>query len=312
MPRVSVMIPTFNCARFLGLAIDSVLAQTYHDYEIVVVDDGSTDNTRECIAKYGVKVRYFHQTNQGLSAARNLALDYATGEFIAYVDADDLWFPGKLEAQVTFLDSHPECGLVHTEVSVIDEQGKVLHARFNQETGRSVPQGKCLNDLLQNCHIQVPSVMERRNWLDKAGRFDLRLVAAQDYLHWIMLALAGAEVGYIDQALALYRWRQSSLMSSQSRVVRDLCTIYRILLMETMAAKLPGLDIERLLQSQYYKHRRRLAYLDRIEGRNDLAVDSLVGLIKERPFKAELYLDLFKTFIWNAKAVRGKAVNEAL
>jgi len=300
------MIPTFNCARFLGLAIDSVLTQTYHDYEIVVVDDGSTDDTRECIAKYGAKVRYFYQTNQGLSAARNLALDHATGEFIAYVDADDMWFPGKLEAQVAFLDSHRECGLVHTEVSVIDEQGKVIHARFNQGTGRSVPQGKCLNDLLRSCHIQVPTVMERRSWLDKAGRFDLRLVAAQDYLHWIMLALAGAEVGYIGQALAMYRWRQSSLMSSQSRFVRDLCTIYRILLTETTVEKSHGLDIERLIRSQYYEHRRRLAYLDRIEGRKSLAVDNLYSLIKENPFNVELYVDLFKAFAWEyVKSVRG-------
>lgn len=312
MPRVSVIIPTFNCVAFLGSAIDSVLAQTYTDYEIIVVDDGSTDGTRECIAKYGARVKYFHQSNQGVSAARNLALDHATGEFIAYLDADDIWCPGKLEAQVGYLDSHQECGLVHTEVSVIDEDSRIIHACFNRETGRSVPRGKCLNDLLQRCHIQTLTVMERRSWSDRAGPFDLRLPVAQDYMHWIMLVIAGAEVGYLDQPLGMYRWRQGSLMSSQSRLWRDLCTICRIILAETTVVQCHGSDAESLLRNQYYKYRRSLAYLDRIEGRKRLAVESLFDLIREKPFKAELYVDLFKAFIWNdAKFIRSKTANSA-
>lgn len=312
MPRVSIIIPTFNCMTFLGSAIESVFAQTYADYEIIVVDDGSTDGTREWVGKYGSKVKYYYQSNQGVSAARNLALDHASGEFIAYLDADDMWLPDKLTAQVDYLDRHQECGWVHTEVSVIDEDGKVIHARFNKETGRLVPQGKCLNDLLQRCHIQTLTVMERRSWSDKAGRFDLRLPVAQDYMHWIMLAIAGAEAGYLDQPLGMYRWRQGSLMSSQSRLWRDVCTIYRIVLTETKVVEGYGSDVESLLRNQYYKFRRSLAYLDRIEGRTNLAVAGLLGLIKETPFRPELYRDLFKSFIWKyTRPVREKTANVA-
>jgi len=304
MPRVSVMIPTYNCARFLGFAIDSVLTQTYADYEIVVIDDGSTDDTQECIAKYGSKVRYFYQSNQGLSAARNLALDHATGEFIAYIDADDMWYPGKLETQVAFLDSHRECGLVHTEVSVIDEQGKVIHACFNRETNRPVPQGKCLNDLLRRCHIQVPTVMERRSWLDRAGRFDLRLLVAQDYLHWIMLAIAGAEVGYIDQALGMYRWRQSSLMSNQWRLLDDFVKIYEIVLTEHNLERTHGAEMIEIVKEQLYTTQRQLAYVERQECSTATARHRLYRLIRQWPLQLELYVDLVKTYVFRSESQR--------
>ena len=99
MPRVSVVIPTYNCAKFLGRTIDSALRQTYRDFEIIVVDDGSTDGTQALVAAYEESVRYVYQTNQGASAARNAALSRASGEFIAYLDADDLWRPDKLSRQ---------------------------------------------------------------------------------------------------------------------------------------------------------------------------------------------------------------------
>ena len=114
MPRVSVVVPTYNCARFLGRTIDSALRQTYRDFEIIVVDDGSTDGTQALIAAYEESVRYVYQTNQGASAARNAALSRASGEFIAYLDADDLWRPDKVIRQVEFLDAHSTCGFVHT------------------------------------------------------------------------------------------------------------------------------------------------------------------------------------------------------
>src|SRR5678815_4002115 len=113
MPRVSVIIPTFNCARFLCQAINSALSQTYTDYEIIVVDDGSTDETGNLITQYGSKIVYLYQSNGGVSSARNLALSRSSGEFIAYLDADDLWYPKKKKKQVAFLDSHKECGFVH-------------------------------------------------------------------------------------------------------------------------------------------------------------------------------------------------------
>src|SRR3712207_5607912 len=106
MPRVSVLIPTYNCARYLSRAIDSVIAQTYKDYEIIVIDDGSTDDTKQVIDRYGNSVKYSYQSNRGLSAARNASIGNSTGELIAYLDADDLWYENRLALGVAFLDQY--------------------------------------------------------------------------------------------------------------------------------------------------------------------------------------------------------------
>lgn len=111
MPRVSVLIPTWNREEYLGEAIESVLAQTYRDFEIVVVDDGSTDGTAELVKRYD-QVRYVWQPHSGIPAARNRALEEARGELIAWLDSDDLYAPTKLEKQVAYLDTHPECQIV--------------------------------------------------------------------------------------------------------------------------------------------------------------------------------------------------------
>ena len=102
MPKVSVIIPTYNRAHYICETIDSILAQTYRDYEIIVVDDGSADNTRKVLQKYDGKVRYFYQKNRGPSAARNFGISQSQGEYIAFLDDDDLWTENKLELQIDF------------------------------------------------------------------------------------------------------------------------------------------------------------------------------------------------------------------
>jgi glycosyltransferase involved in cell wall biosynthesis len=304
MPRVSVLIPTYNCARFLGRAIDSALAQTYKDYEIIVVDDGSTDDTRDVVAQYGSKVLYFFQHNQGLSPARNLTLSKASGEFIAYLDADDMWYPQKLERQVAFLDTHPECGLVHSEVSVIDEADKVIHCRFNHETQRPVPQAYCIMDLLRRCHIQILTVVERRDCLDRVGNFDGRLFVAQDYLHWITVAMHGMAIGYLDEPLGMYRWRNDSLLSNQSRFFEDLVSIYDILLHEQSLEQRCGQEAAAIVSDQLYTVQRKLAYLERVQGRHTIARRHILRLIRQWPLRAELYLDFLKACVASAQGSR--------
>ena len=118
-PKVSVIIPAYNASKFIREAINSVLNQTYKDYEIIVVDgrDGSTDNTREIVAEYGDAVRYFRQEDRGLSDARNKGILNSKGEYIAFLDSDDLWSENKLALQVEFLDSHRDVGLVFYDVT---------------------------------------------------------------------------------------------------------------------------------------------------------------------------------------------------
>ena len=297
MPRVSVVIPTYNCEQFLDRTIDSALRQTYQDFEIIVVDDGSTDGTQSLVAGYGKAVRYVYQPNQGASAARNTALSQASGEFIAYLDADDLWLPEMLARQVEFLDAHPACGFVHTEVSVIDEQDNVLHARFNLETNRPVPQGRCMRDVLLRSHIQTLTVIERRAAFEEAGKFDLRLPVAQDYLHWILVVLRGYEVGYMSDPLAQYRWRSGSLMSSQRRLLADFVKIYEIILNEYGLEQSHGFELTQLAHAQLYATQRQLAYLERRECSGAIARQRLRSLIRRWPLHLELYLDLAKTYI---------------
>ena len=299
MPRVSVVIPTFNCERFIGRTVGSALRQTYRDFEIIVVDDGSTDGTQAVLAEYGEALHYIKQANQGASAARNAALSRATGEYIAYLDADDLWHPEKLAHQVEYLDAYPSCGFVHTEVAVIDEQDSVLHARFNKETGRTVPQGKCLRYILQRSHIQTLTVLERRSAFDRAGKFDLRLPVAQDYLHWIQVALHGYEIGYLPEPLGQYRWRAGSLMSSQRRLLGDFAKIYEILLAEHRLEDVHGSEVRRLIDTQLYTNQRQLAYLERLECSGAVARRRLRRLVQQWPFRLELYLDLAKSYMWN-------------
>lgn len=111
-PRVSIIIPTYNVGRYLRQAIASVVAQTYADYEIIVIDDGSTDDTAAIVQALTVPIRYFYQVNGGISAARNAGLSHVEGEFVAFLDADDIWLPTKLHDQLVYLDSHPEIEMI--------------------------------------------------------------------------------------------------------------------------------------------------------------------------------------------------------
>lgn len=296
MPRVSVIIPTFNCARYVERAIDSVLNQTYRDYEIIVVDDGSTDKTADIIRRYGENVRYFYQSNAGVSAARNRGLTASTGEFVAYLDADDLWYSQKLDRQIAFLDAHAECGLLHSDVTVINEKDEVIHARFNFETARPIPQGYCQHEILRRCHIQTPTVIERQKCIEKIGGFDERLPVTQDYMHWIMVSLEGWAFGYIDEALAKYRWRAGSLMSSKRRVLADHACMFGILL-PNLYLRQPHSAVSTIIHNRFVVAERELAYMDRVEGHNDIARRRLTALIQRSPLQAGLYVDLAKTYL---------------
>lgn len=295
MPRVSVIIPTYNCEHFLGRAIDTALAQSYKDYEILVVDDGSTDKTCDLLDRYETKIRYFCQPNRGVSSARNLALNHAAGEFVGYLDADDMWYPQKLELQVAFLDIHKDCGLVHSEVSVIDEDDQIIYSCFNRDTERSIPQGHCLNDLLRRCHIQTLTVLERRECVDHAGLFDERLPIAQDYHHWINVTLAGFAIGYLPDPLGKYRWRRGSLMADQSRLLEDLIFIYEGLLHEDRVIQSCDADMLDVISHELFLKHCQLAYLERIAGKYGHARKRVRHLICNRPATIGLYIEFLKT-----------------
>jgi glycosyltransferase involved in cell wall biosynthesis len=209
-PVVSVIIPTYNCARYLPEAIDSVLAQTYRDFEIIVVDDGSTDNTQEVLARYGDHMRVIRQSNQGSAAARNAGILPARGEFIAFLDADDLWLPHKLERQVPLFDERPELGWIYSDYREFDESGPRARSFFERPGLRPPPEGWIVLKLAMGCITWTATVVARASCFREVGLFDPTFPRAQDYDMWLRLAVR-FPVGCVDEVLALYRRHQTQI-----------------------------------------------------------------------------------------------------
>ncbi len=208
MPRVSVIIPTYNSAHFLGQAIESVLEQTYRDWELIVVDDGSVDNTPDVVAHYDHhNMRYCRQENKGPSSARNVGIRASSGDLLAFLDADDVILPQKLAFQVAMLDEHPEFELVYSAWQYVDESGTRILSEM-----RPNKQGHLLKDLLLCKFFFVPgAAIVRHNCLAQVGLFDESLAAAEDIDLWIRIALAGYVFGYVDEPLLRYRLVRGSL-----------------------------------------------------------------------------------------------------
>lgn len=213
-PSVSVVIPVYNRGKFVGETIQSVLAQSFRDFEIIAIDDGSTDNSLEVLRSFGDRVSVLQHPNgenRGQSAAINLGLRRARGKYIAILDSDDLWMPEKLEILVGFLESHPDVGLVYSNGQWVDEEGNskgVIYGPNHTET--SDP-----SKVLLNCYFALPSnSVVRREAFERAGEFDETLRTAQDHDMAIRIAEV-ARLAYVDRVLWSYR-RHGASVSKRS------------------------------------------------------------------------------------------------
>jgi len=177
---ITVVIPTYNRVTFLKDAIDSVLAQTFLDFELIVVDDGSTDDTPKLLSSYNNKVRVITQTNQGPSAARNRGIEAAKSEWIAFLDSDDVWKPDKLKKQVQFITDNPDIKICQTE-EVWIRNGKRVNPRKKHEMHSGWIYEKCL----PLCIVSPSSVMIHQDVFEKAGLFDETMLACEDYDLWL-------------------------------------------------------------------------------------------------------------------------------
>jgi GT2 family glycosyltransferase len=210
MPRVSVIIPTYNSAEYISQTLDSVLAQTFQDFEILVVDDGSTDPTQQVISAKFPTVRYLYQENRGVSAARNLGIRCSKGEYIAFLDSDDTISREKLKIQVQYFDSHPDVGLVYSGWETMDINGSKT-----ARAARPGKEGNLLKEiLLREVFFTIGSTLVRRSVLDQTGFFDEALLASEDVDLYIRMAYAGVRFGYVDELLFQYRIHPSSLTAS--------------------------------------------------------------------------------------------------
>lgn len=180
--RVTVIIPTYNRESTLKRALSSIYAQTLAPVEIIVVDDGSTDDTRQLIQKQFPDVVYLYQENKGVSAARNAAINRAQGNWIAFLDSDDEWFPGKLDEQSRTSVQHPECRLIHTEEIWIRNGKRVNAMKKHAKQG-----GWIYQNCLPLCVISPSSAIIRKDLFDDVGLFDESLPACEDYDLWLRI-----------------------------------------------------------------------------------------------------------------------------
>ena len=197
MPSVSVIIPTYNRYNFLCAAVRSVLEQTFADYELIIVDDGSDDGTRDHFIHAESPVRYIHQDQTGVSAARNKGIRSAGGKFIAFLDSDDYWLPEKLSIHVEYMQKHPEVLISQTEEIWIRNG-----ARISQKSKHKKPSGDIFDKSLELCIVSPSTVMMRKEFFDKVGLFDERLPVCEDYDLWLRTACQ-MEVPLIPEALTV-------------------------------------------------------------------------------------------------------------
>lgn len=212
---VSVVVPNFNHGRFLSEAIESALEQDYRAIEIIVVDDGSTDDSRAVVEKYGGKVRYLWQENRGLPAARNTGISAACGEYVAFLDADDSWLPQFVSSVMARWRDDPELGAVHTGFYSMDQDGRRL-----PQVNISTVADDCMRERLVDGEFFVPSsVVARRECFERVGLFDEGLRGSEDWDMWLRVAREYRFAG-IARPLVNYRIHHSNMSGDPDYMLR--------------------------------------------------------------------------------------------
>ena len=207
-PLISVIIPTYNRGWIIKEAIDSVLAQDYVNFELIVVDDGSTDDTHDILNSYQSNFLVLRQNNKGVSAARNRGLAAASGRFIAFLDSDDTWLPQKLSRQVDFFQSNPDALICQTEEIWIRN-----NVRVNPKKRHKKPSGMIFEPSLSLCLVSPSAVMIKKNLFEEVGFFDETLPACEDYDLWLRVGCRHP-VHLIDTPLIIKRGGHDDQLSS--------------------------------------------------------------------------------------------------
>lgn len=238
MPGVSVIIATYDRGSLLEETLASVMSQTYTDYEIIVADDGSTDDTLKRLEKYGDRVRVLPLAHSGRpSVARNAAVRIATGKFLAFLDSDDTWLPTKLESQVGLLEQHPSFVMSYCDSVFVSENGAEIGRHSRRERQHS---GRVFGELLLGNFIPLPTVVARREVVTEVGAFEEWLTIGEDWNLWLKLSARG-EVGLVRIPLC------------RIRVHRNAITCNRLLLFSDAVKVLE--DVERRFPVEYGRNR---------------------------------------------------------
>ncbi|HWB32280.1 MAG TPA: glycosyltransferase family A protein [Acidobacteriaceae bacterium] len=252
MPEVDIIVPAYNAQKYLADAIESVGAQTFQDWRILLVDDGSTDDTAGIAASYierlGPKLKYIHQENRGLPAARNTAIRNSSAEFLALLDADDIWLPNRLEESLKSFARMPEAGLSYGFIARIDPSGKVIDTferRSRHAEGMIAPY-----IYMRKIDLPCPTITFRRKCVDEVGGFDESLRATEDRDLWVRIALR-YPVTLAPALIAHYRTSMDSMSGDPERML----TAQRIFIEKHYGSPGCGWAARRVALGQIYRQR---------------------------------------------------------
>ncbi len=321
---VSVIIPTYNCAEFIGSAVSSILEQTYRNLEVIVVDDGSSDKTCEVLNDFRNLICYIKQENQGVSVARNKGIEQAQGAFVAFLDADDMWLPRKLEIQIRILTMCNNVAGLFTDFSKISSEGRTISRRgltshygifqrehlrpefLFSESGVVDIQNQCSSNdgkvlfyygnifsyLYLGNFISTPSVILRRDAIDSVGEFATWLRTQEDYHYWLRLAERYL-LGYVDAPLVAIRTRSNQLTAKEQRLEIAYKSLEVVEEIAPIASRLLGEALVNRRLCERYLHLSLVCL-----GRNDKrsARDAIGRAIKLVPSNVILYCVFLITF----------------
>ena len=299
MPRVDVIIPVYNSAATVAESVESALGQTFTDFEVIAVDDGSTDTSAEVLSRYGSRIKVLSQTNRGLSAARNAGVRLGTAEYLAFLDADDIWEPELLERTVAVLARLPHSVLAYTDVTVVDSSGRPLNTALVSNSLGRAPQ---LDDLFVTLWPIMPSaVVMRRGVFDAIGGFSeaFRALGYEDVFMW-MCARELGEFAYLPEPLV--RWRFSAFPHplKEARKERDSARVFEGLVRERWHRSAAP-----LIRARERAPRSILGYIGLralAEGDPTTARNAFALAIRFDPWRLRNYLRYLRTFLPEAAA----------
>jgi glycosyltransferase involved in cell wall biosynthesis len=302
MSEVSVVIPTYNRGEYIGQAIRSVLGQTYQDFEIVVVDDGSTDNTREIVNSFAnPKISYIFQKNSGVCTAYNTGVQNSRGRLIAFLDSDDIWLPRKLELEMKALESFPEAGVVYCDVATFGSSDPAIPKTFFERLQWPPPRGNVLDKLAECCFPQTSTLLIKKEAFDQLGLFDLNLPNVQDYDMLFRIATK-YEFEVVNLPLVKYRIHPTQISKNLESVYS--CHIYFF----KKALKIPGIDknVQKKLYAQLAEYHFRYAKVLIHKRKLFKGLKELIRAVKVNPgrFAVNFFFLIKQTLISRFKHLR--------
>jgi glycosyltransferase involved in cell wall biosynthesis len=296
LPRVSIIIPTYNRSKLLQLTVESVLNQTYPALEVIVVDDGSKDDTEKVMQKYAGRVTYIKQANRGVSAARNTGFRVSSGQYINFLDDDDLFMPTKIERQVQMLEARPEAGLVHCRYYYVDENANPI-----DKVGL-LPEREVLKKLVCGCFLWSGAPLIRRQCLERVGGFDEETESScEEWDLWLRVAQAGHPFACVQDPLGAYR------IVSGSRMVSNLARykhgVIAALDRVFADAQLPA-EVVAVKEQAYSNNHIEIGCRYYSAGRWDEAQRSLATAVTLRPYLLENPEEFLQLLYFGALDVR--------